>query len=318
MNYLDYDKSPAFLERHFSDDSRVRMVGPDRDHDSGYYDLVRFFGNEAVAPDSIKLTHVSDEYHIPDERIAAFAKEMAERMRVEGRLHDGPPAMKLQSVYRSSTDYELIVQPSSYDQFAGSCMALDVEHALFDNQGGTLREYYRSRCPSNAVEDNPLAICFGVCGLLETRDAGRKEYLIVRRAMHLSSLGGTYGPSAAGGVDYRTDAENLRELLVLQMTDEVNEEIGLEADEYEIVPLAFAREIFRGEKPQLFCLMRSDVTSSEVAGRLEGLPRDKREFDDYQFATSAAIGESRDSLFSALNFEAQMSWLLTEEYLASE
>ena len=221
MKYLDYDKLPSFVERYFSDCSEARRVGLNHDHDSGYYDIVRFFGDSAVDPDSIRLTYVEDEYKIPDKAIATFADEMALRMRAEGRLHDGPAVMKLASERRSPNDYELIVQPTTYEQFAGSCLALDVEHSLFFNKGGTLREYYRSCYPSKTVEDNPLAICLGVCGLLETREADRTEYLVVRRAMHLSSLGGTYGPSAAGIVDFRTDAETVQDLLVLQMAEEV-------------------------------------------------------------------------------------------------
>jgi hypothetical protein len=294
------------------------MVGPNRDHDSGYYDIVRFFGDEAVNPASVRLTYDADEFRIPDERIAAFADEMALQMRSEGRLYDGPPAMRLKSVLRSSTDHELIVQPSSYDQFAGSCMALDVEHALFDGKGGTLREYYRSHYPSNAVEDNPLAICLGVCGLLETRERCRAEYLVVRRAMHLSSLEGTYGPSAAGVVDFRTDAVNLQQLIDLQMGEEVREEIDLDAGECEIIPLAFAREIFRGEKPQLFCLIRTDLSSARVASRMEGLPTERREFDEYRFMSLIPESRAPGHDFDTLNFEAQMAWCLTEEFLASK
>jgi hypothetical protein len=310
MNYLDITRLPSFVKRHFGPHDKKRLVGLERECDSGYFDICRFFGDGPLNPAEVHISYLKDEFVLSDPTIARFAGEMAERMRYEGRLYPGPPVMKLAGFMKSASPATMIVQPTSYERFAGSCLALDAVHPLFERYGGTLRDYYKTNYPGSAVDKNPLAICLGVCGLMVVSDGGEHRLLVAKRASHLTSLVGTFGPSAAGIVDFNTDYRSLEELTVGQMRAEVAEETGLEAGEFDIEPLAYAREIFRGEHPQIFCLITTNLRSDEIERRLACLSGRRREFDEYRFLP----WKSDSAVLSELNFEALMNYHLLQEW----
>ena len=119
----------------------------------------------------------------------------------------------------------------------------------------------------------------------------------------------------AGSVDYAEDYGNLAKLIDRSLGAEISEELNLRPDEYEIIPLAFAREIFRGEKPQLFCLVKTSLSRIEIAERLSALDPDAREFDSFDFVAIDRDRVSLDSWLAAVNHEARMNYHLVEEYL---
>ena len=303
MSYLDYSKFQAFLARYFSE----RAAGPTRD--SGYFDIIRFFGRDAVDPRDIAVRCVPGRYRFSDTRIARFADEIATELRRQGRLLDGPTVMKLVSFDPSARPPIMAVQEAAYEQSSGSCFALDVEHPLFADAGGTLREYYKPQCRSHAVTDNPLCICLGVSGMLLTAGARGPLVLQVKRTGKVATLAGEYGPSVAGVVDFTDRFENLEQLLRAQMAAEISEELNLRPDEYTLEPLAYAREIFRGERPQLFSLIRTTLDASGLARRLNGTEPSRREFDSFDLVAAEALPPAR------LNFEAKMNWHFVSEYL---
>ena len=102
--------------------------------------------------------------------------------------------------------------------------------------------------------------------------------------------------------------ENARE------NQEIREELGLQEHEFTIKLLAYAREIFRGERPQLFCLIRTSLSMKELSFRLQSL-RHNAEFDSFEFI------EMSDNLIDSLykvraNYEAAMNCLLLEEFFS--
>jgi hypothetical protein len=320
--YLDYQQMSGFLQKHFREEveSGATSVGVGRRYRSGYYDIVRFYGRGAVDPGDVEVRYIPGRWKAADPRIAEFTRIVEERLTAEGRLYEGPTITGL-------VDYDFAVSPpyvavreTRYGDQAGTCSALDYPHRLFADSGGTLRQYYKSRYPSQAIKDSPLALCLGVCGLLLVEEHGTKYFLRVRRSGRLASLENSMGPSAAGSVDYRTGYRNFRELIGDSLGAEVREELGLGTIDSVIIPLAFAREIFRGESPQLFCLVRTSLTRQEVSSRLESLDAARREFDQYSFV---ALHEPPDTGPAdveglGLNHEAAMNYCLMEEYLRQE
>ena len=72
------------------------------------------------------------------------------------------------------------------------------------------------------------------------------------------------------------------------MEEEIARELHTFPDEYELVPLAFARELPRGGKPQLFYLALSKLTEAEIKSRL--LEAEERmEFVDWENADLPAL-----------------------------
>jgi len=95
MKYLDSSKLPKFIAENFDDRAPGRLAGVQRHYDSGYHSLVRFFGPDRIDPSDIAINYLSDPYTLADPIIAEFAQEMEKRLTDEGRLYDGPFAMKL-------------------------------------------------------------------------------------------------------------------------------------------------------------------------------------------------------------------------------
>jgi hypothetical protein len=315
MQYLDYTKLPALLAAEYADSTSARMVGTVHRSDSGYLDIIRFFGRNALDPRSVHVRYCSDVYQVCDPLIAEFAAEVEARMRREGRLHEGPLSMKLVSCDLASPTPTITVQPVPYGLQAATCFALDLPHPLFAAFGGTLRDYWLASRRSQTVKANPLAICLGVCGYLMVEEAERRYLLQVRRSAKLASLEGSLGPSVAGVVDYDVSCSDLEDQLFTALAQEVTEEVGLESGEYEIVPLAWGIEIFRGERPQLFALLKTSLSRSQISERLARIPEAEREFSEFEFLELQAGDCLADETPARLNPEARMARLLLEEYL---
>ena len=305
--FLDYRKFLDFLNEHYSsgESIKARLVGTKRDYDSGYFDIIRFFGSDAIDPQDVKIKYLPDQYELKDQLIEKFAREIENELKEQGRMYDGP------FVSRAILDgfcERIILQKCRYGTFAGSCFALDEENDIFEEYR-TLRNYYINQKYSG-LEDHPLALCLGICGVLIFRDQNKKKCLLMERSGNLASLENSIGPSAAGTVDYTEKYKTLVELIVDALGSEIQEELNLTSEEYEITPLAYAREIFRGEKPQIFCMIKSTLSQKEISDRLDSIQKPE-EFKSYQFV------DLDDIIFQKIkpNHEALMNCFLIEEYL---
>ena len=318
MKYLDYNLMPDFMIRYFSEESEngSTLAGADKKYESGYFDIFRFFGNQAVDPQQVVINYAPGEFKFHDDIIEVFAKEMEQKLISENRLHEGPPIMKVIDYDFYRTPY-IKVQKARYGDIAGSCFVLDYPHTLFVQKGGTLREYYKNRYPSLKIKDSPLPLCLGICGILHVIENGQRYFLKVHRSSRLASLENSIGPSAAGSVDFKDDYNNLLDLIDDALGRELEEELNLKKDNYNIIPLAFAREIFRGESPQLFCLVETRRSREELIFGFEKVSGSQREFDSYTFETLDKKGRCRDNeSIASLNHEAKMNYYLIEEYLS--
>ena len=316
MKYLEYSRLRAFVARYFACSDPDRRAGRLGLFDTDYVDVFRFFGGEGMRTSDVRVFYIAEPFQFTDPAISEFAQRTAAKMRSEGRIHDGGPVMKLASCSLGADAPHITVQPCDYGLQAGSCFALDLPDVRFDSGGGTLRDYYRRGCIVPTVENNPLAICLGVCGMLIVDERGERFVLRAERSSHLASLEASGGPSVAGVVDYATGYGNLATLIESAMGNEIEEELGLHPGEYEIVPLAWATELFRGERPQIFCLIRTLLNREGVTARLNAIPLERREFESAQFLPLYGGTMLNQKDLETLNFEAKMNFYLAEEYLS--
>jgi len=313
MNYLDYSEFVSFLRHHYAAGLPTRLVGAERQYDSGYAEIVRFFGDRAIDPNAVAVTGLDKPFVFGDPNICRFAAAMAEQMRRDGILRPGPPVMSVVTADLTATSPLLTVQPADYAAFAGSCLALDVAHEMLG--GRTLRDYYHALHPTPTLTGNPLCCCLGVCGLLLVREAGRQYLLVVKRAAHLTSLAGTIGASVAGIVDWRTDSKSLADLACIQLTLELDEELGLQPGEFRIDLLGWGLELFRGEKPQILALVTTGLSRKALAARFDKLPTATREFSAYEFVPFDPANPPGPDFIERLNHEARANYYLVEEFL---
>lgn len=313
--YLDIERFGQFMNRHFGSESqrRERMVGVDRHHDSWYFEIVRFFGDTAVDPMTIQIECESIPFVQRDTIVTAFTREIETALRAEGRLYDGPPAVQIARVDWLTKTPTLTLRPIRYgDQAAG--FAMDLIDPAFERWGGTLRDYFRINYQSTRLEDSPLGTGVGVCGLLIVSEADRRYLLRVTRSSKLASLENTVGPAVAGSVEFGADYRNLAELIARSMSREVEEELGLVRQKFSVRPLAYAREMVRGNRPQLFALVETALDRSQITDRISALPPDKREFSEFEFVL-LGNGRLSEAEIAPLNSEAKMCYYLLEEWL---
>ena len=138
---------PAFLKRFFSQPGgkEKRLVGRKREYDSGYFDIIRFFGPFKWEPSKIIIKYLPGIFTFDDPLIEQYAAEMEKRLRADDRLYEGPTAMMMAGFDVASDPPVMTVREVNYGDVAGSSYTLDLKHPLFENTGGTLRNYYKSR-----------------------------------------------------------------------------------------------------------------------------------------------------------------------------
>lgn len=314
MKYLDYSRMPSILKRFFSEEliRQSRLVGAARDIESDYFEIIRFFGRSALDPSQVLIERVSHAFDFDDQRIAQFAVWAEGRLRREGRLYRGPMATAVVGTDFRSQKPSLIIQPCDYGKQAGSSFALDIPHETLN--GRTLREYYLDKCATRSIEENPLALCLGVCCLVISNESEDPALLVVRRASHLASLENSIGPSAAGSVDWDEGPMDLGELIETSMTAEIQEELDLERNRYDLTPLAWAREIYRGERPQIFCLLRVSMGREELQAHMAHSSSTSGEVSSFDVIDLEDYA-LQDAWLKRLNHEARMNWWLVREWL---
>jgi hypothetical protein len=313
--YLDYENLSNLLRDGYGDPSMMsrRLVGVNREYQSAYFDIVRFFGPDQVNPKAVTITHHPQTFRFSDTLVEQFSRQIEAELRRSGRLYAGPLAMKLISADFRSAGSSLWVQPAEYADQAGSCFALDYRSPIWAAHGGTLRSYLNAIDPDHSVTRNPLAICLGVAADLIVREDGTDWRLQVTRSGKLASMENSLGPSVAGSVDWESESTALDQLIKRALESEAREELGLEPVDYELIPLAYAREILRGERPQLFAILRSKLGREEILARISGIPAEKREFSACEFFP-VSDGWLQSVAGRALNFEASMTAHLIEEF----
>jgi len=151
--------------------------------------------------------------------------------------------------------------------------------------------------------------------MLVVEEADQRYLLRVQRSSRLASLEHSIGPSAAGSVDFSENDKTLADMIERSMSNEVNEELNLERSEYNIIPLAFAREIYRGESPQLFCLITTDLSREILSERFESISDESKEFDSFEFLPFDD-NHRIDKIQLNGNHEATMNYYLVEEFLS--
>lgn len=303
--YLDMAGLRDVLDRYYSTPNlhATWLLGLRREYPSAYYAVMRLYGPDGISPEKIALEYLTEPFRFRDPLIAEFSSLIERELREQGRLYDGPNVLR--PVRFEPERAQLVLQEARYaDQCAG--FAMDYRTPLFAHTGGTLRGYLEANYPHRHTKEHPLAGSLGVCGIL----LAEHRALIVHRAAKLASLESSVGPSVAGSVESQPKCDTLYDLISQALGAELIEELDLEPEECTIHPLAYAREVLRGDRPQLFCLVTTDLTQDEISARLEEMPHDEREFDWFRFVDwSATPPES-------LNFEAAANWYLACEYLA--
>lgn len=237
-----------------------------------------------------------------------------------------------------------IAQADYLDQFVtNQTEAVDIKlehlakphqlHLSGDRAGSSLRELETIEAALPAFEQSRLANTLGMAAMVITSDG----YLVLpRRNKTVHFAAGYEGCSVSGVVEWSTglSADFLGEVQQQLLGKEAAKELLLGRRDCHVVPLAFARELERAGKPQLFFLLFVDRLLDSLVEAWEASEYPKEEYDSIRWIrvvepkllrtdpASAAESAARALMnlcaqTSAVSFPAGGSLVLSEEARAN-
>lgn len=202
--------------------------------------------------------------------------------------------------------------------WASRLLGGDETHTLRNNverhDGGSLQ----------ALKDSALANTLGVAAVLVNPDT--EEILIPIRGNEqaVMSEGSGLFHCSASGVFHWTDANAHPKELNFDFFEagikrEIKTELNLERDEYELIPLAFSRELVRGGKPQLFFIAKTHLGMEEVSKRMEDATERWEFIDHANIPSDSELAKYLDSPLDApaelFTYEGKMALDIAIAYL---
>ena len=167
-----------------------------------------------------------------------------------------------------SPDGIVKIQPADYFSQVGTNLTLDwASQKLKGDDASTIRNSIELPASGlvNSLEASNLANTLGVACFLVTGD--NRLYTRIRSKNQAVMAEGKLHCSASGVYAWKPELmqeTNSFELFEMGMHNEIYKELNLKQNEYELIPLAFARELPRGGKPQLFFLAKTDYSYKEI------------------------------------------------------
>mgnify|MGYP003703575057 FL=1 len=258
--YHGYASTPEFMDNVlYADVIPIRSAG--------LYALT----SDAIATGDIELTIEPSNYRIP-EKFKAHAAAAVELFKTMKKLR----FIECRQEWENNTSLRVIsieptgrlkCQKARYFDQVGTNLTIDWASGAFANGWRTIRidaeHPIDGKLP--ALRDSNLANTLGVAVMFYDRQLRpivrtRIDTLasIPHRGLHCTASGvHEVAPNQAPGkFDYA--------LLESGMIKEIEHEIGLLRDEYALYPVAFARELARGGKPQLFFAALAKVDEARI------------------------------------------------------
>lgn len=233
-------------------------------------------------------------------------------------------------------DREIIVQLADYFDQVATNLTLDWASGRLDNVEGhpTLRSAIERPRDGRllGLSDSAWANTLGVAAFLYTGD--RRIFIPIRGSEQAIMNGAGQLHCSASGV-FQLDqayaqgsgvgASMSFEFLTACMRRGILKELYLADHEYDLIPPAFAREIARGGKPQLFFAATTALTLADVLTRLRGAPEPWAFSDESRLpvglpvtawlARREDIEFERSIIEQCFTYEGWMGYLLMREYL---
>jgi len=158
------------------------------------------------------------------------------------------------------TANKIYIQPATYFDQIATNLTLDwASGVLGEDESLTIRNHYEKNHNGllPPLESSILANTLGVAVIVVNPNT--KEVLIPIRGNEQAIMNEGIGKfhCSASGVFAWDESDNIKKTLSFDffsqgMEKEIEREIGLKPEQYNLIPLAFTRELVRGGKPQLF------------------------------------------------------------------
>ncbi|MCV2894583.1 hypothetical protein [Lentibacter sp. XHP0401] len=261
--YNGYDRSPLFFAELLYED--VVYFRPE-----GYAAI----SSDAINPENLKVIVTPLSYRLP-QKLRAHTEAMVQFFKETRRLNWDSATNTYENNRTARVDAfdientTLTLSEASYFDQIGTNLSVDTNSGKLPHGMASIRHGFEppvdGRLPP--LTHSGLANSLGVAAMVFTPDFAtqllrvRSSRLasIAHRALHCTVSGVYELPNSVKKGDI-TDFSALEAGMQLEM----RMELGLEPDEYDLFPVAFARELPRAGKPQLFFVARSKLPLEEL------------------------------------------------------
>lgn len=231
---------------------------------------------DALDIDTLKIEIVPTRYHVP-RLLEAHAEAMIGFFKSTGRLNWKPELNDYENnrtakVVAFDTEKNLMtMQEASYFDQVATNLTVDTDSGALPAGADSIRQDLEPPIEGHLppLDTSMLVNSLGVAAMVYTpsgtalwRVRNPKMGSITKEALHCSVSGVYEIP------DYATRSGSYGyELLEYGIRLEVGHELGLEDHEYDLYPVAFARELPRAGKPQMFFVVISHLDEQALAER---------------------------------------------------
>lgn len=265
------------------------------------------------------VVEISNREYRPPTQIIKHAKTAVEIFKNTGKLQrvDGEWENNDCFSVQYFQDGLMRCQGAKYFDQVGTNITIDWESGLLPD-GGTIRNSLeknpQGRLPS--FEDSSLANTLGTAVMVLNREL--RPIMRVRNPNMGSIPHAGLHVAVSGVLEPKTKLEPGRynfDVFQPGTRAEIESEMGLSTDDYKLYPLAFARELPRGGKPQLFWVAITKLSDDEIRDKMknakekyEFVPTDEFDFFDKDIEFYSEIAER-------FTYEGLASFLFTEQFL---
>ena len=172
-------------------------------------------------------------------------------------------------------DYDKIeIEKATYFNQVGTNLTMDwasnmLKGGKYATIRNTIERPVKGKLPK--LSDSVFANTLGVAVMFVTKDDSFYVPIRGTKQAVMAERGGQFHCSASGVFKWSEKLElnetNRFDLFGEGMRLEIKDEMNIEEDEFTLIPIAFARELARGGKPQLFYVAKCSLTEKEIKER---------------------------------------------------
>lgn len=193
-----------------------------------------------------------------DHKIEAIRDSLIDFLTKGKTYHDGAKA-RLVSVADENGRLNFIFQPVNYSDYIVTNNAMEV---IPPGWNQSIRDLLEPGPNLTSLKDSKSSNHLGLSCLVLTAD---KKLIMQKATSNVISGAGKVKCSASGAMDWQDPFANSFEV----MQAELYEELGLSHEETSTLQaIAVARELARGGKPEMFFMLKSELTSTDITARI--------------------------------------------------
>ena len=243
--------------------------------------------------DELSIIFINAQFTPPDylakhaEQSIEFFKQL-NKIRVDSVSNEWQNDYSIRITNFDVKDKKIYIHPATYFDQISTNLTLDWASGLLGDDDFTIRNHYEKNHNGclPPLKSSVLANTLGVAVMLVNPKT--KEVLIPIRGNEQAIMDNGTGKfhCSASGVFAWDQGQSIPSNLSFEffssgMEKEIESEIGLKRTDYNLIPLAFSRELVRGGKPQLFFIAETDLDIGSIQSNMK-MAEESWEFMDIE------------------------------------